>query len=92
MNSIQGDIYFYRINEFTCLLFSALMEVIHALIQLTGIYWTVRYVGTRTLKKRNLKIHSSADKWELHTVLLQVNQSQRKHILAFYPGLVFSFL
>ena len=51
MNSIQGDIYFYRINEFTCLLFSALMEVIHPLIQLTGIYWTVLYVGTRTLKE-----------------------------------------
>ena len=38
--------------------------------------------GTRTLNEVKLKIHSSADKWELLSVLLQVNEAQKKHILA----------
>lgn len=90
MNSIQGDIYFYRTNEFTCVLFSAFMEVIRALIQLTGIYWTVLYAGARTLKEEKESFICRQVGIAYHFVTS--NQSQRKHVLAFYPGLVFSFL
>lgn len=92
MNSIQGDIYFYRTNEFTCVLFSAFMEVIHALTQLTGVYWTVLYVGTRTLKEEKLKESFICRQVGIAYHFVTSNQTQRKHVLAFYPGLVFSFL
>lgn len=90
MNSIQGDIYFYRTNVAHCVLFGAFMEVIQALIQLTGIYWTVLYAGTRTLKEEKESLSCRQVGIAYHFVTS--NQSQRKHVLAFYPGLVFSFL